>query len=321
VKVTEAILRLVKGDILQIFGDSGSGKSKFLFKLAKSFRDEGFSFYFIDTERNLSSSEYDELKGSYSYNPLIDALSRRFESIPKSDVLLVDSIGFPIYIRFAKMSMRERGDALLLMARWLGEIKEWCYRHGSSAIVSNQPKSEIGEEEVRREQKYTELPPFGGKSVFACKEIWRTRVAKREENHTCVYLDAFRSRVFGYRTELIQFEIKGNDLSFKWLPKVEIPEAELPPIDAEAEGKTYPVLFECPEHKVVWLKTKYGFAHKKDDGKWCRQSTVIDRMRDDALTRANLGHEEFFNQVRSETGKSWTELTAYDKMRIIEAIG
>ena len=54
----ELIQKYVGNDVLQVFGDTGAGKSKFCFEVAMQAIAAGKKVYYLDTERNLTVRRY-----------------------------------------------------------------------------------------------------------------------------------------------------------------------------------------------------------------------------------------------------------------------
>jgi len=204
------IKSIVGNDVLEIFGNTGTGKSKLALHIAKVASEQGLKVIYYDTERNLSpSSEEDMGKIDYIYSPVFSELRKFASSVPNADIIIIDSIGFPVLTTFAKMNLKQRGDALLGMIAVLGDLKVWTYKNKSLAIVINQPVSEMGisEGDVRR--------PFGDKSAFAAKEVWETEIVKGE-NLSTVTVKSFRSRDMGYGTKIMEVLISNKGVDVRW---------------------------------------------------------------------------------------------------------
>lgn len=207
--ILEYIRTYVNNDVLEIFGDSGTGKSKFAVEVARQTILAGKTVFYLDTERNLSKEEVEKLKGcQYKYTPLISEISSLTRTLPKVDLVIIDSIGFPILTAYARMNMKQKGDALLNMIAIFGDLKEWAYRNNSIAIVINQPESDFNKEPGHL------IRPFGDKSQFAAKEIWKTDVTQRGAV-TKSTVQAFRSRSVGHKTLIASMEVSNNGTVIK----------------------------------------------------------------------------------------------------------
>ena len=192
----------VGDDVMQVFGDTGTGKSKFALEVAREAIAAGKKVYYLDTERNLTTEDIDSLKGcEYKYTPVLDEIDKIVQKLPAVDVVILDSIGFPVLTSYARLSMKQKGDALLKLIAIFGDLKIWAYRNNGVAVVTNQPESEFGKE------KGHIFRPFGDKSQFACKEIWKTEFEHRSPTETKVSIKSFRSRSMGQRTKIASLKI------------------------------------------------------------------------------------------------------------------
>lgn len=203
--ILELIEQYVGNDVLQIFGDTGAGKSKFCLETARQALAAGKKVYYLDTERNLTGDDVASLSGcQYRYTPVLDEIDDIVQHLPAVDVVILDSIGFPVLTTYARLSLKQKGDALLKLIAIFGDLKTWAYKNNGVAIVTNQPESEFNKE------KGHIFRPFGDKSQFACKEIWKTKIATRSANETNVIVNAFRSRSVGFGTKITMLKITSN---------------------------------------------------------------------------------------------------------------
>lgn len=104
--------------------------------------------------------------------------------------------------------MKQKGDALLNMIAIFGDLKEWAYRNNSIAIVINQPESDFNKAPDHL------IRPFGDKSQFAAKEIWKTEIIQRG-TVTKSEIRAFRSRSVGHKTLIAKMEVSDNGTDIK----------------------------------------------------------------------------------------------------------
>ncbi|TGC11575.1 ATP-binding protein [Methanolobus halotolerans] len=204
-----ALIDLIHGyvgnDVLEVFGDTGSGKSKFAMAVAKEVIASGKKVFYLDTERNLTETDIAGLKGcEYKYTPIIDEIDSICQKLPKVDVVIVDSIGFPILTSYARLSVKQKGDALLKLIAIFGDLKGWAYKNNGTVLVTNQPESEFNKAPNHI------LRPFGDKSQFAAKEIWKTEIVDRKPAYTNIRISAFRSRSVGHRTKIADMRISSS---------------------------------------------------------------------------------------------------------------
>ena len=198
----DLLQQYVGDDVMQVFGDTGTGKSKFALEVAREAIAAGKKVYYLDTERNLTTEDIASLKGcDYKYTPVLDEIDKIVQKLPAVDVVILDSIGFPVLTSYARLSMKQKGDALLKLIAIFGDLKIWAYRNNGVAVVTNQPESEFNKE------KGHIFRPFGDKSQFACKEIWKTEFEHRSPTETKVSIKSFRSRSMGQRTKITSLKI------------------------------------------------------------------------------------------------------------------
>jgi hypothetical protein len=209
-KLLDLVRGYVGNDVLEVFGDTGSGKSKFTMAVAKEVIASGKKVFYLDTERNLTETDIAGLKGcEYKYTPVIEEIDSVCQKLPSVDVVIVDSIGFPILTSYARLSVKQKGDALLKLIAIFGDLKSWAYRNNGIVIVTNQPESEFNKAPDHV------LRPFGDKSQFAAKEIWKTEIVERKPAYTNIRISAFRSRSVGYRTRIADMRISANGVELK----------------------------------------------------------------------------------------------------------
>lgn len=225
-------------DLVQIFGPTGSGKSRFSVKVTESaVREENKDVLFIDTERNLSDNERLE-EVDYVYIPewrdLYAYIAGKTSQLSKDpfgentakgrclksgyDVVILDSMGFPALMQYDEYSIEDDADQFKVfqMLQYIsGELKKYAQHNDALIISTNQPKSRLSE------SGGTE--PFGDKSLFAFKELWRTdKVSSNKIKTTCM-VTAHRSRQAGTGRELFEVEISdsGTEVTAKYNEEVD----------------------------------------------------------------------------------------------------
>lgn len=203
------IYSIVGNDILEIFGETGSCKSKFVLSIALEALSKKQTVFYLDTERNLNNQDIEKLGRSYTYDPIFQEIIKTIDDLKnrsiKPKLVIIDSVGLPILTRFAKLSMKEKGDALLALIALMGDLKEYAYKNHAMVIVTNQPESE-----------FNKLPgtirqPFGDKSCFVVKEIWKSEKISSKENSTRASIKSFRSRTTGAGTPIFTIEVTDKE--------------------------------------------------------------------------------------------------------------
>jgi RecA/RadA recombinase len=212
------VLSLVGNDLLQIFGPSGSGKSTFSYLIMRSALELGKRVYWLDSERNLPESVVDSLKSKYSnltyiYTPVFSEVMNLARNLPQADLYVLDSLGFSVLPQYAEASMDERGRMLLKAVSLTQYFKIATYRYKALAIVTNQPVSQFGRADVGED----ELRPWGDKSVYGYKSIWRTYLDKASESETVCLVKAWRDRMFGRGKLLFRVRIRDGGVEVETL--------------------------------------------------------------------------------------------------------
>lgn len=220
-------------DLIELFGPSGSGKSEFAVQVAQSaLEDADKKVLFIDTERNIG--EMDRIDGAdYVYVPewhdiyhYVNGTSGSLSSNPFGknttnsrtipdgyDVVVLDSIGFPALIQYGKYRVADDAEQFKVFNELqviTGELKKYAQKNDALVIVTNQPKSDLSDAE--------DPDPFGDKSIFGFKEVWKTDKKSSSEIKTNCNIKAFRSRQSGKGKSLFTLEIsdEGVEVSSKY---------------------------------------------------------------------------------------------------------
>lgn len=215
----EKINELVGFDTVEVFGNSGTGKTTFALEVIKAFQRKKKKILLIDTEKNLLKAP----EGiDYEYRPSFDEvysflinpnakLSGITDNIEKAialkkgyDLVVLDSMGLPILGKFALMDMKNRGEILLACEAISQVLKYYCHKNDAIALVTNQPVSDFGK------SIYHIAYPFGDKSAYFYKEIWKTRTVHSAPEYTEIAIDSFRSRKYGRKTPLFAMMINSK---------------------------------------------------------------------------------------------------------------
>jgi hypothetical protein len=164
--------------------------------------------WWLDTERNLSQVLVQRLQGfgnsfSYAYTPVFYEVVQRVRNLPKADLYILDSLGFPALTEFSVVDMNRRGDILLKCIAVMSYLKQACYRNNALAVVTNQPVSPFGKGNVSEDS----LAPFGDKAIFATKCVWRTYLIEAKPEQTTIEVRAWRDRRYGRGKALYRVKI------------------------------------------------------------------------------------------------------------------
>ena len=225
-------------DLVQVFGPTGSGKTEFVVKVTESAaNDEDKDVLFIDTERNLSDNErLDAVDYVYipEWNDLYAYLSGKKSKLSDDpfgentgrgktlqdgyDVVVLDSMGFPALMQYDEYSIEDDADQFKVfqMLQYMsGTLKKYAQHNDALIISTNQPKSRLSESGGE--------DPFGDKSLFAFKELWKTVKKSSSEIKTTCMVTAHRSRQAGQGKDLFKLEISdsGTEITSKYNEEVE----------------------------------------------------------------------------------------------------
>jgi len=191
--------------VLEVFGETRGGKSRFCMEVAREAIRAGKTVFFLDTEDNVHEDTIKELKKlkglTYVYTPDLNEINKYCSNMPDVDLVIIDSIGFPILVTFAKLSLNKKGNALLNLIAAFGDLKLWAYKTKGLVLVTNQPESEFNK---TQDHIYR---PFGDKSQFAVKEIWKVIKISSKEGETKIAIKTFGSRIAGMGTKVLDMII------------------------------------------------------------------------------------------------------------------
>lgn len=199
--VLDCIKNIVGNDLCQVFGDTGEGKSKFVNAIAVEAITAGLKVFYLDTERNLGAHDIEMLGDHYRYTPKFSEMQKIVDDLGSFDLVIIDSVGLPVLNMYAKMKMNEQGKALLNLIGMMGDLKVWTYDHDAIVIVTNQPESEFNKAAGH------ERRPFGDKSLFNVKEVWKIKRNNKDGKTTKCTIESFRSRDLMKGTKIASMEI------------------------------------------------------------------------------------------------------------------
>lgn len=218
-------------DLIQIFGPTGSCKTEFVMTLVEeALKQEQTETLFIDTEKNLSDNE--RIEGiDYVYIPDFDDIysyvagkdhrldnnsfgenstgSMKLED--GYDIIVMDSIGLPALLKYDEYSIEddsEQFDVFQMFQYISGIFQRYAARNDALVLITNQPGSELSDDQGES--------PFGDKSQFTYKELWKTQKVSSSEVKTKCNVNAFRSRQAGEGKTLFKVEVSdsGTEIEF-----------------------------------------------------------------------------------------------------------
>lgn len=215
----DRLLGLVGNDLVEIFGDYGTGKSRLLGHIALEIQNAKKRVIFFDNENSLPRPIADKLQ-NYEYvgmrlQPLIDRVANLESGF---DLVCVDSIGFPVLCNYFELGLKERLTALGRMILLRAHLKEYAVRNNGLAIATNQPVSEFAHSEMAPDHipRNEPLPPFGGKGAFISKLLLRTEVESRHPNATKIALMTYKARDLPFDRKIATFTIGDGGTELAW---------------------------------------------------------------------------------------------------------
>lgn len=163
------------GGIIEIFGDTGTLKSNLCTEVCRDAEKINKRFYYLDTEGKVGLFNKKYLGKNYTYQPIWTDIVESVKKMPKYDLVIIDSIGFPISAKSAGMKLNEQGQAWNDMMSLVGDhLKAWAFKNNAVAIITNQPKSDF----MKEEEELKFLGAVGDKVHFAPNLILKSHKSR-----------------------------------------------------------------------------------------------------------------------------------------------
>lgn len=225
----EKLMQLVGAHAVQIFGETGTGKSRLLAAICIEAQLIGKKVLYIDTEGSLPEDVARDLENYEYIGPDLDAMVERVRLAKMQrdqfDLLAIDSIGFPVLTAYASLPLDKRLSAILTLTNVFADAVRFARasRHEdlpapekmNLSIVSNQPVSEFVT--VTKGVEPEERDPFGGKLSFIPKLNLRTEVVERSKEKSVFNLVVHKARNMARGTVVAQYTINNSGVTIKWL--------------------------------------------------------------------------------------------------------
>ena len=221
--------QLVGAHTVQIYGEAGAGKSRFVHAVAIEAQLTGKKVLYLDTEGSLPLGYEDELENYEYIGPDLDALIERVSLAKRQrdqfDLLIVDSVGFPVLASFASLPLDKRLTAILRMANIMADTVRFARasKHEmlpvpekeNLAIVTNQTVSEFTRV-TKGLSPEDPLECFGGKIAFVPKLTLRSEVVERNSQKSVFRLTVHKARDMPRGKEIACFTLAGNGVTINW---------------------------------------------------------------------------------------------------------
>lgn len=209
VNLMDVLTKICKNDLMQVFGNTGTGKTSLCTQLALDAIKKGKSVLYVDTEHNINDDQVASMKKAgvkYEYIKKFPKLCDEVKKLPKYGVVIIDSAGAPALAAYCKSNLGGQGNILKSFIAMSSDLKDYATEYDSLVVVINQPESSMnkGDDDI--------LEPFGEKSRYYYKEILKTDYVKRGRTteQTSLVLRAHRSRSMGINTHICTMEISDN---------------------------------------------------------------------------------------------------------------
>lgn len=209
---------LVGNDLVEVFGDFGTGKSRLVGHIALEAQANGKNVLYLDNENSLPEKVRGKLQ-NYKYTGInLDNIISMIAGMKDGyDLVCLDSIGFPVLIDYVRLSLREQLKAIQKMILLRGYLKDYAIRNKGMAIATNQPVSEYSIAELPKHEKENAiLEPFGGKGAFISKLLLRTETMQRGET-TRIAVRTFKARDLPFDKQIAEFVITSDKTELRWL--------------------------------------------------------------------------------------------------------
>jgi len=214
---------------MEIYGHEGTGKTNLVYHIAMEHQQRGGEVYYFDTEGKLPYEYADRLK-YYEYVDDLKTLTERIKALAEEGptenaLLVVDSIGWPLYVAFRELREQRKEFAytawqeLLPPSRWAvrfargipGEKKgEWIKQNRNLTVMTDQPVW-IG----REEELGPLLKPFGGKLIFLPMLVLFSEPVEKKPGEFS--LKTYKSINIPKGTEVARFKVTDSGVEIQWM--------------------------------------------------------------------------------------------------------
>jgi len=225
----DKFIMLTEGHLAEIYGPYGCGKSRFVHAVAVEAQDIlGKKVLFIDTEGGISDEYVKQLKNYWYIGDSIEALEDAVASAKKQrkdyDLLVVDSVGHPVYVNYVELeSMQDKLRAYQRLALVFRDMVRFARgergvdmgERKALSIATNHTVSEFAR--VAKDLPPEEpLNPFGGQIHRVPKAILRSELVSSAGDRSVFRLMSFKLRNFPKDLEVARFQIDNKGVKIEW---------------------------------------------------------------------------------------------------------
>jgi len=224
----DKLVEVVGYHLAEIYGVRGTGKSRFVHAVALEAQAAGKRVLFLDTEGGLDDRHVRQLK-HYEYigdelDDLRQAVAQATQNRDKFDLLIVDSVGHPVYVNYVTMggmdaklrSYQELAALFRDMVRFSrGERGKDMGTRFALSIAVDHTVSEFTR--IARDLPMEEpLDPFGGQIHRVPKFIARCEPVEYGREHSIFRLVTWKARDLPRDLEVARFIIDAKGCRIQW---------------------------------------------------------------------------------------------------------
>ncbi len=202
------------GGVVNLFGDTGVGKTKMAIQVAIDAAKRGFVAVYADLEGNIHRSVIDEMVNAgvtYLHETQLSKVRKTMRR-DEFDLLVVDSVTHHITGMWFETNQHEHGRLLQEVQNFVFLLREKARDRNALAIIISQPVSDFGGRS---------LAPMGDKMGFFCKETYYLEQGV-DNDPSKGKATVFKSRVLPKNLLVVEYETQRIGVKFtKWAGLIE----------------------------------------------------------------------------------------------------
>jgi RecA/RadA recombinase len=206
--------KLGAGGVVNLFGDTGVGKSKMAIQIAIDAANRGYNAYYADLEGNIHQTVIEDMiYAGVSYIPeaRLGKVRKTMKKAP-FDLLIIDSVTHHITGMWFETNQHEHGKLLQEVQNFVFWLREKARERNALAVIISQPVSDFGGRS---------LSPMGDKMGFFCKETYYLE-QKDEKDPSKGTAKVFKSRVLPRNLLVAEYETERVGVKFiKWAGSIQ----------------------------------------------------------------------------------------------------
>lgn len=231
----EVLIRLTEHHLCEIYGSYGTGKSRLVAHIALEAQRLGARVLFIDTEMGLPSEIAAQIKSYWyvgdSLEALEDAVAWAKDHRNDFDLLIVDSVGTPVYLNYIEFeSMAEKLKAFQRLAAVFRDMVRFARgergvdydpkspldtRRKALSIAVNHCLSEFSRA-IKEEPESEPLAPFGGSIHRVPKVILRVEPAELTSEKSVFNILTYKLRNMPKNLVIGKYTIDSRGVRVDW---------------------------------------------------------------------------------------------------------